>query len=154
MSERSRSPPPSKATEEQSPAADKSVHAKMDHPTNLFQTMMEQFGEMKGTQNHMKNGLEGLGVKISEMETNSNAKFESIEKKLHDHDMAINEMRNLKNNTSGGGGVKRAWKHETDEGGDVNMRGASAAGSSKDGGVSASEGSGSSAKGSKSWGGG
>ena len=103
MSERSRSPPPSKATEEQSPAADKSVHAKIDNLTSMFQTMMEQFGEMKGTQNHMKNGLDGLGVKINELETNSNTKFASIEKKLHDHDMVINEIEESEEQHEWGG---------------------------------------------------
>ena len=65
MTERSRSPPPSKAAEEQSQATIQSVQ---DTMTNMFETMMKKFEQMEGTQTIMNNGIGAMGIKIGDME--------------------------------------------------------------------------------------
>ena len=147
MTERSRSPPPSNAAEEQSQATVQSVQDPLTNMTSMFQKMMKQFEEMKGTQNSMKDGLGAMGIKIDDMEASANLKFESLEKRLDQHDLATNEIRNVRDGTSGGSGTRKTRKVETGNGNDVNMGGASEAGSSKDGGVLGDSGGSS-----KSWG--
>ena len=147
MTERSRSPPPGKATEEQSQAADQSVQDSMNNMAGMLQSMMKQFEEMKGIQSSMKDGLGEMGIKINGMEASANLKFESLEKRLDQHDLAINGIRNVRDGTSGGSGTRKTRRVETGNGNDVNMGGAGEAGSSKDGGVPGDSGGSS-----KSWG--
>ena len=66
---------------------------------------MKKFEQMEGTQNAMNIGVGAMSTKIGEMATSANVKFESIEKRLDKHDLAINEIKNVRDGTSGGGEV-------------------------------------------------
>ena len=98
MTDRSRSPPPAKVAEEPSLATIQDTMFKQ------FEQMMKKFEQLEGNRIAMNNGMGVMGSKINDMEASANLKFESLEKRLDQHDLAINEIKNVKGGTSGGRG--------------------------------------------------
>ena len=86
MTERSRSPPPTKVSEEPTLAS------VQDNMVKQFEQMMKQFEQLSGNQTTMKNEVDLMGVRINDIEASTNTKFESLEKCLDRADMAINEI--------------------------------------------------------------
>ena len=102
MTERSRSPPPTKVSEEPT------LGSVQDNMMKQFEQIMKQFEQLSGNRTTMKNEMNMMGVRINGIEANTNTKFESLEKRLDRADMAINEIKHVKAGLSGGSG--NTWK--------------------------------------------
>ena len=63
---------------------------------------MVKFEQLEGSQIALNKSMGVMGTKINDLEANANLKFESLEKRLDQHDLAINEITNVKGVPVGG----------------------------------------------------